>query len=305
MLLGASANRDDRAFTDAETFDINRDRGQEQNLGFGYGIHSCLGAVLARTESAITLEYLLDAMPDFEVDYDNLRRVSMTSVAGYANVPVRVRRRLPRRTRIPECTIRLELVMATQSVRADDDFRRARPNTRQSGLLRYQLNVVASNVVDAAQSAGGWLFDRRMAGWDVNVMVADHSDVRPLEILGVTTVDLRAGLTAISRTSERAAGLAVAAHIFASDPRVHEEVVDTLGCGVTEVALWGERQTGLLGGHVDAVQYRLSAAARAFKRHALTAAGLTDGPVGPTETLFRSGYAPLDSDLFPELTGAT
>ena len=43
----------------------------------------------------------------------------------------------------------------------------------------------------------------------------------------------------------------------------------------------------------------LSAAARAFKRHALTTAGLTDGPVGPTETLFRSGYAPLDSDLFP------
>jgi cytochrome P450 len=92
MLLGASANRDERAFTDADAFDINRDRGEAQNLGFGYGIHSCLGAALARMESAIALECLLDLIPDYEVDYDNLRRVSMTSVAGYANVPVRARR---------------------------------------------------------------------------------------------------------------------------------------------------------------------------------------------------------------------
>lgn len=91
MLLGASANRDDRAFADAETFDINRDRTEAQNLGFGYGIHSCLGAALARMESAIALEHLLEVMPEYEVDYDNLRRVSMTSVSGYANVPVRVK----------------------------------------------------------------------------------------------------------------------------------------------------------------------------------------------------------------------
>jgi cytochrome P450 len=90
MLLGASANRDERAFADADRFDINRDRTQAQNLGFGYGIHSCLGAALARMESAIALEHLLDVMPEFDVDYDNLRRVSMTSVSGYANVPVHV-----------------------------------------------------------------------------------------------------------------------------------------------------------------------------------------------------------------------
>jgi cytochrome P450 len=92
MLLNASANRDERAFTDADTFDINRDRTEAQNLGFGYGVHSCLGAALARMETAIALENLLDFMPEFEVDYGGLRRVSMTSVAGYANVPVRVKR---------------------------------------------------------------------------------------------------------------------------------------------------------------------------------------------------------------------
>ena len=91
MLLGASANRDGRAFTDPDVFDINRDRGEAQNLGFGYGIHSCLGAALARVESRIALDQLLDAMPDYAIDEDNLSRVSMASVAGYANVPVRVR----------------------------------------------------------------------------------------------------------------------------------------------------------------------------------------------------------------------
>jgi cytochrome P450 len=91
MLLGASANRDSRAFTDADKFDINRDRTEAQNLAFGYGIHSCLGAALARMESAIALDYLLDFMPEFEVIHDGLRRVAMTSVNGYESVPVRVR----------------------------------------------------------------------------------------------------------------------------------------------------------------------------------------------------------------------
>lgn len=91
MLLGAAANRDERAFTDADVFDINRDRTEAQNLGFGYGIHSCLGAALARMESAIALDHLLDFMPEYSVDHDGLTRVAMTSVAGYSNVPVRVR----------------------------------------------------------------------------------------------------------------------------------------------------------------------------------------------------------------------
>ena len=92
FLMGASANRDPRAFTDGETFDIDRDRTQAQNLGLGYGIHSCLGAALARMESAIALDRLLDFMPRYEVDFDGLRRVNMQNVAGYQNVPVRVLR---------------------------------------------------------------------------------------------------------------------------------------------------------------------------------------------------------------------
>jgi cytochrome P450 len=90
FLMGASANRDPEAFTDGETFDIDRDRLQAQNLGLGYGIHSCLGAALARMESAIALEHLLDFMPRYEVDFDGLQRVNMQNVAGFSHVPVKV-----------------------------------------------------------------------------------------------------------------------------------------------------------------------------------------------------------------------
>jgi cytochrome P450 len=90
FLMGAAANRDPRAFEDAETFDITRDRSQAQNLGLGYGIHSCLGAALACMESAIALERLLDFMPRYEVDFHGLERVHMQNVAGYHHVPVKV-----------------------------------------------------------------------------------------------------------------------------------------------------------------------------------------------------------------------
>lgn len=92
FLMKAAANRDPRAFDNAETFDITRDRTQAQNLGLGYGIHSCLGAALARLETTIALEHLLDFMPRYEVDFDGLQRVTMQNVAGYHNVPVKVLR---------------------------------------------------------------------------------------------------------------------------------------------------------------------------------------------------------------------
>ncbi|WNG86012.1 cytochrome P450 [Mycobacterium sp. ITM-2016-00317] len=90
FLLAGSANRDPEAFTDADTFDIDRDRSEAQNLGFGYGVHSCLGAALARMESAIALERLLDFMPRYEVRWDECRRVAAQNVAGWSRVPVRV-----------------------------------------------------------------------------------------------------------------------------------------------------------------------------------------------------------------------
>lgn len=92
FLVGGSANRDPDAWTDPDTFDIDRDRTEAQNLGFGYGIHSCLGAALARLECSIALDRLLDFMPRYEVAWGRCERVSMQNVAGWAHVPVRVLR---------------------------------------------------------------------------------------------------------------------------------------------------------------------------------------------------------------------
>jgi cytochrome P450 len=92
FVMNAAANRDPDAFTDADAFEIDRDQTEAQHLGLGYGIHSCLGAALARMESRIALEKLLDFMPRYEVNWDGCKRVTMQNVAGWLNVPVKVLR---------------------------------------------------------------------------------------------------------------------------------------------------------------------------------------------------------------------
>jgi cytochrome P450 len=89
LLVTAAATRDERMFPDPDRLDIDRERKMGFNLAFGYGVHSCLGAALARMESRIALNALLDLLPDYEVDRGGLRRVAMSNVSGYCNVPVR------------------------------------------------------------------------------------------------------------------------------------------------------------------------------------------------------------------------
>jgi cytochrome P450 len=88
LLLTGAATRDERFFDRADEFDI--DRPASHALGFGLGIHSCLGAALARMESRVALEEMIRRWPSFEIDESGLRRVAMTNVAGYSSVPVRV-----------------------------------------------------------------------------------------------------------------------------------------------------------------------------------------------------------------------
>ena len=89
LLINGSASRDERFFPDADRFDIDRERKVGYNLNFGYGVHSCLGAALARMEGRIALETLIDLIPSYDVDRSGLQRVHMTNVLGWANVPVR------------------------------------------------------------------------------------------------------------------------------------------------------------------------------------------------------------------------
>ena len=86
LLLTGAATRDPREFDRPDEFDIERP--PNVAIGFGHGIHSCLGAALARMESRIALEELASRWRRLEVDEAGLRRVHMANVAGYKNVPV-------------------------------------------------------------------------------------------------------------------------------------------------------------------------------------------------------------------------
>jgi cytochrome P450 len=88
ILLTGAATRDPRAYERPDTFDI--ERGGRTTLAFGYGVHGCLGAWLARLESNLAFEGIRRRWPRFEVQHDGLRRVNMSNVAGFSNVPVLV-----------------------------------------------------------------------------------------------------------------------------------------------------------------------------------------------------------------------
>ncbi|OBG60409.1 MULTISPECIES: hypothetical protein [unclassified Mycobacterium] len=153
--------------------------------------------------------------------------------------------------------------------------------------LRYRLDVIAASARDVVQSAGGWLYDRAMAGWRVTVLLPDGSDTRSLRILGVQALDVEEYFATRdpAATSE---SLAVSAEAFAADARVREQVLESLDDRMTEVALWGQAPTGWplrVDRGVARAQYRLSAAALRFKGHALAAAGIDCPTVYSTETL--------------------
>jgi cytochrome P450 len=86
LLLTASANRDERRFPDADSFDIHRTI--RHHLAFGYGIHFCLGAALARLEGRVALEEVLKRFPEWEVDWDNAVQAHTSTVRGWERLPV-------------------------------------------------------------------------------------------------------------------------------------------------------------------------------------------------------------------------
>jgi cytochrome P450 len=89
LLMLASANRDDRRFDDPDRFDIHRTN--NQHLTFGYGIHFCLGAALARLEARIALDEVLNRFPEWEIEWENARRAPTSTVRGWDSMPAIVR----------------------------------------------------------------------------------------------------------------------------------------------------------------------------------------------------------------------
>lgn len=87
LLLTASANRDDRKFPDGDRFDIHRSI--DHHLAFGYGVHFCLGAALARLEGRVALEEVVRRFPSWEVDWQNAVQARTSTVRGWERLPVR------------------------------------------------------------------------------------------------------------------------------------------------------------------------------------------------------------------------
>ena len=88
LLLTGSAGRDERKYPDPDRFDIRRPI--DHHVSFGYGIHFCIGAALARLEGRVGIEEALARYPEWEVDLDNARRLHTSTVRGWLEVPVLV-----------------------------------------------------------------------------------------------------------------------------------------------------------------------------------------------------------------------
>ncbi len=88
LLLVGAACRDERRYEDPDRYDIHRELGQ--HLTFGYGLHFCLGAALARLEGRVALDEVLDRFPEWDVDYENIRLAPTSTVRGWEAMPVSI-----------------------------------------------------------------------------------------------------------------------------------------------------------------------------------------------------------------------
>jgi len=155
---------------------------------------------------------------------------------------------------------------------AKDHQQPGRLSTQPSARGRAKpcrLVVLAVDAADAVSAAGGLIFDSVRTGWIVDIYLEAPGDERALHILGANGVGLPemfeyepAGLDAVF----------LSAVMHDRHRSVQRLVATSLRRHVTTVGVWGGTVTGL-----DAKagsEHRLSTAARAFKPHAMNAAGL-------------------------------
>jgi cytochrome P450 len=88
LLLNGSANRDEREFEDADRLDVRRRN--VHHLSFGYGIHFCLGASLARLEGRVALEEILARWTEWEIDHERAEMARTSTVRGWKTLPARI-----------------------------------------------------------------------------------------------------------------------------------------------------------------------------------------------------------------------
>lgn len=84
LCINGASGRDERKFPDPDRFDVRREI--DLHLGFGHGRHICLGASLARLESRIAVQQVLDRWPEYEIPSDGLVRMRSSNVRGFSSV---------------------------------------------------------------------------------------------------------------------------------------------------------------------------------------------------------------------------
>jgi cytochrome P450 len=89
MFSIVGANRDESRFADPNTFRLDRKRSEvARHLSFGYGIHFCMGAPVARLEAQVALNMLLDRFPKLRLEGDS-ERIDTWLYWGRKTLPVR------------------------------------------------------------------------------------------------------------------------------------------------------------------------------------------------------------------------
>jgi len=86
LLLYGSANHDETVFADPEVLDLERD--VRFHWTFGRGIHTCLGAAVARLETRVALEVLLERIGDWEADPAQVVRYQLVPTRGISRAPI-------------------------------------------------------------------------------------------------------------------------------------------------------------------------------------------------------------------------
>lgn len=143
-----------------------------------------------------------------------------------------------------------------------------RADTRRRGRSTpRQLILFGRNANEAADAAGGLIFDRATSGWEVRVYLASCPDDRALRVLGAEGQALAKAFTS-GLFSFQADVVVADLRLVRDDERVRQRIVISAQRKETDILLWGGDRPG---DGLGWVEYRLSMAARAFKQHAVRA----------------------------------
>ena len=149
---------------------------------------------------------------------------------------------------------------------------------------RPRLLILGDNESEVVAAAGGLIYDRSSGGWDVVVHLTASGDGRPLRILGAMSTSL-ADLGSFGDGSLWPDAVIVSPDVYRENIGVRDYFTRALLRSQATAAMYGDDWPVGLGKDIGRVAYQLGPAARAFKRQAMLAAGVTPTLLAAAETL--------------------